>query len=313
MSNTFEVAKKVITKCMGAKQDENLLILTDSGKFELAHVFADAGRDLGIPTVLIEGAIQAGGEPSLMAAAALEKADVCLMITTGSFTHTHARAAANERGCRIASMPNITREIVDVTCGADYDEIKCMSEKIADLLTKAKNLRLTTLLGSDITLDISDRRGFPDTGKLDWIGAFGNLPAGESMIAPVEGKGDGIAYIDGVISGLGICENPVRLEIKKGRIISTDGDEGKLKEFLAKFQDTVYNIAEFGIGTNRQATIINNALCDEKVFSTVHLGFGNNLFMGGQQDCNMHFDMIIRKPTVYLDDICIIRDGEHIY
>lgn len=313
MSKTLEVAKKVIFVCMGAKQNENLLILTDNGKFELAHVFADAGRELGIPTVLVEGTIQAGGEPSPMVAAALEKADVCLMITSGSFTHTRARAAANERGCRIASMPTITQEIVDTTCGADYDEIKRMSEKIAVLFTKANTLRLTTPLGSDITLDISGRIGIPDTGKLDWAGAFGNLPAGESMIAPLEGKGDGVVFIDGVISGLGICENPVRLDIKNGRITSVEGDDGKLKEFLTKFKDTVYNIAEFGVGTNRLTTIMNNALCDEKVFSTVHLGFGNNLFMGGQQDCNMHFDMIIRKPTVYLDDICIIRDGEHIY
>ncbi|MCG8482193.1 MAG: aminopeptidase, partial [Clostridia bacterium] len=70
---------------------------------------------------------------------------------------------------------------------------------------------------------------------------------------------------------------------------------------------------EFGIGTNKLAEIINNPLVDEKVFSTVHLGFGNNLFMGGNQNCNMHFDMIIKEPTVYLDDICIIKDGEHIY
>ena len=313
MSSTLEVAKKVISVCMGAKQNENLLIMTDNGKFELAHIFADAGRELGIPTVLVESTIQAGGEPSSMVASALEKADVCLMITTGSFTHTHARAAANKRGCRIASMPNITHEIVDTTCGADYDEIKYMSEKIADLFTKAAALHMTTPLGTDITLDISGRTGFPDTGILDWTGAFGNLPAGESMIAPIEGKGDGVVFIDGVISGVGICENPVRLEIKNGRIISIEEDDGKLEEFLAKYQDTVYNIAEFGVGTNRLTKIMNNALCDEKVFSTVHLGFGNNLFMGGKQDCNMHFDMIIRNPTVYLDDKCIICDGKHIY
>lgn len=313
MSKTLAVAKKVISVCMGAKQTENLLILTDNGKFELAHVFADAGRELGIPTVLVEGTVQAGGEPSPMAAAALEKADICLMITSGSFTHTHARAAANKRGCRIASMPALTREIVDAALDADYAEIKLMSEKIADLFTRANTLRLTTPLGSDITLDISGRTGLPDTGILDWPGAFGNLPAGESMIAPVEGKGDGVVFVDGVIGGLGICEKPVCLHIKNGRIISFEGDDGKLKGFLTRFQNTIYSIAEFGVGTNRLISIMNNALCDEKVFSTVHLGFGNNLFMGGQQDCNMHFDMVIRKPTVYLDDTCIIRDGEHIY
>ena len=56
-----------------------------------------------------------------------------------------------------------------------------------------------------------------------------------------------------------------------------------------------------------------NGLVDEKVFGTIHIACGNNLFMGGQQDCDMHYDMIIKNPTVYLDGECIIEDGKHIY
>lgn len=37
-----------------------------------------------------------------------------------------------------------------------------------------------------------------------------------------------------------------------------------------------------------------NGLVDEKVFGTIHIACGNNLFMGGQQDCDMHYDMIIK-------------------
>lgn len=312
-TKTLETAKIVVANCMGTTKEEQLLIVTDAGKFELAHIFAQAGRELGIATTLVEGNIQNGGEPAPMVVAAMEKADVCLLITSGSFTHTQARANANKRGCRIASMPTITQEIVDATCGADYDEIEAMSTAIAALFTKASTLHLTTPLGSDLTLDISGRGGIPDTGKLTWAGAFGNLPAGESMVAPVENKGNGTLVVDGVIAGVGLIEKPITLQIQNGKIISVEGDEGKLTSYLQQFEPTVYNIAEFGIGTNKLTTIMNNPLCDEKVFSTIHVGLGNNLFMGGAQDCNMHMDMIVKHPTVYLDDVCIIKDGVHLY
>ena len=52
---------------------------------------------------------------------------------------------------------------------------------------------------------------------------------------------------------------------------------------------------------------------DEKIYGTIHIGFGNNLFMGGAQDSDIHYDCIITKPTVYLDGICIIKNGRHIY
>lgn len=313
MDKTFEIAKTVLLTCMGAKENENILIITDQDKWELAHIFAVAGREAGLTAVLTEIPKQSGGELPALAVAALDKADVCLLITSGSFTHTKARAAATARGCRIASMPMITKEIVDTACGADYSEIKVISEKIAALLDKASELRITSAKGTDLTLDISGRNGIADTGFLNHPGAFGNLPAGESMISPLEDKGNGILVIDGVAGPLGKVETPVTLHIKDGRVIKTEGDDGKLSEFYGRFQANVDKIAEFGVGTNKYTTLIGHPLCDEKVFSTVHLGFGNNLFMGGQQDCNMHYDMILHEPDVYLDGVCIIEKGKHIY
>jgi len=310
---TIKVAQIVLSSCMGAKENENILILTDDGKFELAHTFAKAGRDLNLPTTLVEITRQNGGELPPLAAAALQKADVCLIITSGSFTHTKARAEASARGCRIASMPTITREIVDNYCGADYQEIKDTADKIVMLLNKASVIRVTSKKGTDVSLDISGRSGIADTGILDQPCAFGNLPAGESMIAPVEDKGDGILIVDGVAGPLGKVDSPITIHLKNGKIEAIYGDEDKLSEFFKKYQDNVDKIAEFGIGVNKLTKLLGNPLCDEKVFSTIHLGFGNNLFMGGKQDCNTHYDMIICSPSVYLDGVCIIDEGKHIY
>jgi len=58
---------------------------------------------------------------------------------------------------------------------------------------------------------------------------------------------------------------------------------------------------------------MSNPLVDEKIFGTIHVACGNNLFMGGQQGGNMHYDMIVNAPTVFLDDECIIQEWKHIY
>ncbi len=109
-------------------------------------------------------------------------------------------------------------------------------------------------------------------------------------------------------------EEPLTITFKDGRIVKTEGPDAEdFDKFVAQFDDTAKNVCEFGIGTNPSCRIMGNGLVDEKVFGTIHIACGNNLFMGGQQDCNMHYDMIIKAPTVYLDDECVIENGKHIY
>lgn len=310
---TNRIAKKVLETCFGVKKEENFLIITDSNKFEIAKSFYEAGKELAGKAIIIEGPIQYSGEPRIEIITALEKADVCMMITTGSFTHTKARAEASLRGCRIASMPNITTEIIKTALDVDYNEIADFTGKLSSILDKSIKVHIETKIGTKLSLDINGRSAISDIGLLTDRGAFGNLPAGESMIAPVENFGDGIIYVDGAIGCIGRIIEPIKLEIENGRITNIIGDKGQLSSFLKKHSMNANKIAEFGIGTNKKAKIINNPICDEKVYSTIHIGFGNNIFMGGKQDCDIHYDVIIKEPTVYLDGQCIIMNGKHVY
>ena len=311
---TLEAAKTAIKECMGVRPEERFLILTDAGRLELAAVFARAGTELGCDTVLVCGPQQTAGEMPALCAAALEAADACMMITSGSFTHTRARAKATERGCRIASMPMITEEIVKLALNADYAEVERIGTLLAEKLTACSRIYITTALGTDLTLYCEGRRGIADTGRLTGAGAFGNLPAGEAMVAPVETRGDGVLVVDGVISDFKVLDQPVRLIFRDGRITKVLGDDAAAFEaFASQFEDTARNVCEFGIGTNPKCVLMGNPLVDEKVFGTIHIACGNNLFMGGSQDCDMHYDMIIKNPTVYLDDQCVLKDGIHVY
>ena len=314
MKGTYEAAKTSIASCMGAKSGEKLLILTDEDQMDLAREFVRAGNDLGVETVMASGPVRHSGEMPALSQAALAEADACMMITSGSFTHTKGRADATARGCRIASMPTITEEIVNMTLNADYDEVERIGDILAAKLDKCEKIRITTEAGTDLTLYCGGRSGIADTGKLVARGAFGNLPAGEAMVAPIETKGDGRLVVDGVIADFKVMQEPLTITFKDGRIVKTEGPDAEdFDQFVAQFDDTAKNVCEFGIGTNPSCRIMGNGLVDEKVFGTIHIACGNNLFMGGQQDCNMHYDMIIKAPTVYLDDECVIENGKHIY
>lgn len=312
--NIILAAETVVKDCMQVKENENLLIITDEGKRELANDVADAIRNMGIEAVVVEGVKPVDNKMPELCAAALEKADVALFITSGSFSHTQERAAANERGCRIASMPTITEEIMETTLTADFNEVERIGNILADKLSKCKSIHITTELGTDLTLYCDGRNGIADTGKLGEKGAFGNLPAGEAMVAPIERKGDGVLVVDGVIVGMSPLIEPLTIEFKDGRIENVSGNQSEeFFKFINQFDDKAKNVCEFGIGTNEKCHLMGNPLVDEKIYGTIHIACGNNLFMGGEQDSNMHYDMIVTKPTVFLDDECIIKDGVHIY
>lgn len=312
--NTYEAAKISIASCMGVKAGEKFLILTDIEQLDLAKEFVKAGNDLGIETIMAVGPVHQGGEMPQLCKAALDEAQVCMMITTGSYTHTKGRAEATERGCRIASMPGITEDIVKMTLGADYDEVERIGNILAEKLTRAEKIHIITEAGTDLTLYCGGREGIADTGKLTESGAFGNLPAGEAMVAPIETKGNGVLVVDGVIADFKVMEEPLTLTFADGRIVKTEGADAEMfEEFVGQFEDTAKNVCEFGIGTNPACEIMGNGLVDEKVFGTIHIACGNNLFMGGQQDCDMHYDMIINAPTVWIDDECVMEKGKHVY
>lgn len=312
---SLHAAKNVIENCMGIKPSEQLLVVTDEGRLPVGYCFAKAGRELGVNTLLLEMKEQKGGEPPKAVAEAMLHTDVVLLVTSFSLSHTAARYGATGRGARIASMPTITDEIVRECLNADYKEVERVSEILSAFLTAVSEARITTRKGTDLTIDLSGRKGIADTGILKNSGDFGNLPAGEALIAPVEGKGNGILVVDGAIAAVGRLQSSITLEIKDGKIVAVRGgtEAKRFQDMLADRDENAWKIAEFGIGTNKEVKLMGNALVDEKVYGTIHIGFGNNRFMGGVQDSNMHYDCIVQEPTVYTDGKCIIDGGNHVY
>lgn len=243
-------------------------------------------------------------------AAAMASADVVFAATSCSLSQTQARIKASSRGVRIASLPTITEEIFTRTLPVDYPQLKRTGDALAARLTSAATARIASSAGTDIVLSLSGRVGRSDDGHLTQTGAFGNLPAGEGYIAPLETIGGGTIIIDGSLAGYGRLSAPVRVTVEQGRAVTADTDAGRwLLEMLDSGGEHGRSVAELGIGTNPTAIITGNVLEDEKVIGTAHLAFGTSAGLGGVNHAGVHIDCVLLDPTIDLDDTRVLDNG----
>lgn len=306
----------VMGQSLGVRAGERVLVVTDPPRRSLGELFARGALRATdrVRLLVMPEADDHGSEPPTQVAAAMAAADVCFLPTSKSLSHTHARQNASAAGARVASMPSITYEMAMRTLRVDYRDIARRSEALADLLTAADSVRLTAPGGTDLRLDLKGRTGFADTGVFTAPGAFGNLPAGEAFIAPLEGRARGTLVFDAALPvddpGDAVADEPMVIEVSDGlaRQITGPGAQD-LQAIIDRLGDGARNIAELGIGTNPATRISGNVLECEKVVGTAHVALGNSLHIGGAIDVPFHSDGVINKPTILAGDTPLIEDG----
>ncbi|MEA3514891.1 MAG: aminopeptidase [Nanoarchaeota archaeon] len=315
-SKLENAAKTALLQCMDLKKNESCLIITDKNKldigtafYEQAKLITDSVKIIEIPELKVNGA-----EPELEVAEEMLKYAVIMIPTTKSMSHTNTRRKAVENGARIASMPGITEDMAIRCLNADYIKIRERSRKLADLMTAASSVHITSPKGTDINMDLKDLKcSGADAGIFDKPGKWGNLPEGEACMGPREGTTNGVFIVDLTMAGVGRVETPIKITVKEGFAVSIEGgkEADKLRELLKSMDDKrVYTIAEIGIGTNDKAIITGNTLEDEKVMGTAHIALGNNIsYDGGTTDAPIHLDGVFDKPTIFIDGKMIIEDG----
>ncbi len=215
-----------------------------------------------------------------------------------AFADAYASAEASGSGlrARLATMPGITEDMfLEGAIAADYTEVKALTEKVTDMLTQTRKVRIEKD-GHALEFSIDGRDGVPSTGMYVEPGQSGNLPSGEAYIAPVEGSAAGKIVVDGSIAGIGKVAGPVVLTVEKGRLVAADGGaEGeKLLQMLGDGDGRL--LGEFGIGTNNKARITGVVLEDEKVYGTIHVAFGSNNTFGGVVAAKRPY-RLRRRPT----------------
>ena len=263
-----------------------------------------------------------GAEPPSYVGEEMSKYNVVIAITSYSLSHTNAREKATSSGARLASMPGFTADMFlpDGPMAADYSWVSSFSRKIAEYLQGSKRIRVVTDYGTDIEFSVEGRKFDVDDGIYDKPGSWGNLPAGEVYIAPVEGSANGrIVVLKGWYPRL---EEDMTLYVENGLVVRIEGG-GRVGDYFRetlglepRVEDEVHlarrNIAEFGIGTNPKAKRPDNVLEAEKILGTIHIAIGDNSHFGGKVEADLHEDFIIPEPTVYVDGKQFMEKGKHL-
>jgi leucyl aminopeptidase (aminopeptidase T) len=312
-----ETATKIITKNLKVQPQERVLIITDSICESFGRAFFDACQTLGIDGVMLMMPLTRtdGAEPSISVGKAMDGADVILALTKYTLTHGKATKRALETGSRVLSIPNLTERIFLSKAMDGSPEMASTTERISELLSGSMCFSLSTKRGTKITSDLGgwSRVGGADTGEIDKPGILANLPAGESIISPVEGTLNGKIIVDASISGgIGKVKDNVVFKIQNGRLMSIEGgaEASDLRRVLENSDKNANNVAEIAFGINPFAEVIGNIIIDEKTVGTAHIGIGNSQMLGGSIYSNVHVDSVFYGPRVEVDGHLIMADGK---
>ncbi len=234
-----------------------------------------------------------------------EVADVVVALANNSTSHTRFRALVNDAGGRFASLPNFDPEMFFTSMRVDWHVLAERTSRLAKGVNSAEEIVVACPNGTRMRIGKQGRSAAGDDGLLTAAGSFGNLPAGEVYLAPLEGTSEGVMVLE--YAPTRKLAAPLRLTVAGGEVTAIEGDEPYRLKLEQKFAESAANrnIAELGIGTNDRATRPDNILEAEKILGTIHIALGDNSGFGGTVSTPFHEDYVFYRPTL----TAVMADG----
>ena len=203
-----------------------------------------------------------------------------------------------------------TRNMFLDSLDIDYDALTQLGDRIILAMEQGGEIHLTCPQGSDLRLNADGRTWTDDDGKLPTeesdMRYVHNIPVGEVFVAPVEDKTFGVIFPKALP---GSILKGVRIEFRGSDKAIVSAEKGM--EFLQTRLDNAtgnpYSIAEFAFGTNPCGNML---LATEKAWGSCHVAIGQNTWLGGKNECSIHLDFLIEKPTVTINERTIVKDGK---
>jgi len=203
-----------------------------------------------------------------------------------------------------------TREMFLASLNIDYKALTELGQRLIHVMERGGEFHLTCPKGTDLKIHADGRCWINDDGKpeppLGTVSRYvHNLPVGEVFVAPIENSAYGVVYPKSLP---GSTTAGVRIEFK-GRekaLISAERGFEFMKHRLEKASGNPYCIAEFAFGTNPCGDML---LATEKAYGTCHVAIGQNTWLGGRNECSIHWDFLIDKPTVSINGKPVLKNG----
>jgi len=336
-ANFAAMCERELRLC-AVREGETVVVLSQGDdRLDYANAFLVAARDLGahaynlrlsdISTTLGASGITAVGLNPLAknpaALAALKEAD--LVIDLVFLLWSKEQIAIQASGTRMLMVIEPVDLLERMFPTAEQKERVQIS---AELLAKARTLRLTNPAGTDLTYRLGDYPVIPEWGFTETPGRWDSWPGGFLFTGGADDGAD-----DGVDGRLVVDRGdilvapfnryvgePIEMTIESGFVQDIRGghDAELLQDYLDEFDDPRgYACSHIGWGVNENARWSHRASRTEGFGQEARAFYGNVMFalgpnqeLGGTNDTPAHIDIPMRGCSVYLDDEPVIVDGE---
>lgn len=308
-----------LVACGGPQPTEDVLLLTDDGvSTEIVEVFRTAVEETGAEATVVtmRPRPQAQLRPTRAAAAGFGGADLIIELTSRFVQHSQARQDAQRDGRRYLFIGDIDAAMLrgPGAVDADFHALAPRIRGIADLVTKADRMRLTSPAGTDITVSAEGRPGRALTGLATEPGEFSAPPCLEAGVVPVLGTAYGTVVVDAYCVGLGLVHQPFTVRVEAGRAVAIEGSpqgEELMRLLRSAENPNAFNVAEIGIGMNDKAEMIDNVTSAEACYGTAHVAVGTTPADPGIDvvDGGLHLDMVFHSPTIEIGGQLVMSEG----
>jgi leucyl aminopeptidase (aminopeptidase T) len=246
--------------------------------------------------------------------------DVVCELSEHCFYQSDAWKAARMKGVDTYSLAGLDAAAF-MRCVGEVDQEKMyrFGQHLASQLKAGAKLIISSSSGTRITCDMRtpwylgvlplgrrkprSRVGVPS----GFLGSSGRSTSmgGQLAFQAIRKSINGIAVIDSYFwppDEIGEFDSgSVILTIVKGDVVRLEGCERKVAIMNRWFGSNPMPIKHFCLGFNPGARLAGGILEAERAFGTLTIGVAEFPF---------HADGIIRKPTILIDDKCIVKNGE---
>lgn len=328
VSELQDVAISLMRECLGTKEGNEVAIVCDVERINLADAVAFAADHLKAKATILTltekfRKTRTITEPTLSdkLLEALAKFDIVVLLLAQIGAETPFRREfirlATEGTVRVANLPGITEKtFLESLRPPDRAIIEKMGNEISAILRRAKKVRVRSPAGTNIHFDLNSSKAPPEisSGFILQPSTWGNLPGAEVYIAPRAWSAKGKIVVDLTFPRGHLLKAPISFEVDRGRVDSHSiKSSDKMAIISLKEVLSVHNgdaLAEFGVGLNKQIVKpTGTILIDEKMYGTCHFALGDNIPFGGEIRSRDHFDMVLKHPSVWIDGDLIIKHG----
>ncbi|ALG90898.1 MULTISPECIES: M29 family metallopeptidase [Actibacterium] len=313
----------------GVHEGEKVVVLSQgSERMDYADAFMAAGQRLGarmyhmrLPEVPPAGSWNVGetglaANPS--AVEALKDADmlVDLIFLLFSDEQMAIQAAGTRVLTAVEPAPLLARLL-------PTKELRERVEVGAEILSKAKTMRITSPHGTDVTYRLGVYPTMSEYGYTDEPGRWDHWPAAFVFSGGADDGVDGqivVAPGDVLLPFNSYARDPITYTIEKGTITDIRGglDAELVKSYMESFKDPKgYGMSHVGWGLDHRAqwhglTQFPGGMGMElrSFYGNVMFSTGPNNELGGPNDTACHLDIPMRNCSLFLDDEAIVIDGD---